>query len=110
MSKEGLKKFIINLSKSKKKRDEFRADPEGQMANQDLTGDEKEALHHALRAGNDLTAAHQRLAELQGAAPLGAADDDAVVGEFLDRPPKKPSKRRKPPKKKTPKKPAKKKK
>jgi phage tail tape-measure protein len=111
MSKEGLKKFLIKLSKSKTERDMFRADPEGQMAKEDLTEDEKEACRHSLRAGNDLTAAHKRLAELQGGPPLGGDDNDAVVGEFLDRrkrkKPSKPSKPKKPakrPAKKTPKK------
>jgi len=114
MSQEGLKRCIINLSKSRTERDKFRADPEGHMAGEELTDEEKDAMREALRAGNDLTAAHDKLARLQGGAPLGGDSDDAVVGEFLDRPkPKKPAKPRRRPKKppkprRRPKKPARK--
>jgi hypothetical protein len=76
MSKEALSNFIIELSKSQKKRDAFKKDPEGEMAGWDLAPEEKRALLDVLNAGNVFTNAQKKLEDLQG-APLPV--DDAII-------------------------------
>jgi len=108
MSQEVLKKFIIDLSKNKKLRDDFEANPHAVLEGLDLTDEEKQALQDAGRAGSALIEAQKKLIALQGGPPLGG--DDAVVGTFLDKrdkekkPVRKKPSVKKPAKKKPPKK------
>jgi hypothetical protein len=76
MSKEALKKFIIDLSKSPKKRNKFKENPEGQLERLLLSAEERQALLNVLNARNHFIDAQKKLEELQG-APLPV--DDAII-------------------------------